>query len=43
MKILLSKQAFKKLKIISLSDKKHSVLIKNKLLLIKEKKVDLYQ
>jgi len=43
MKILLSKQAFKKLNIISISDKKHAILIKNKLLLIKEKKVDLYQ
>jgi len=43
MEIIFSKQSFKKLKNINISDKKYAVLIKNKLLLIKEKKINLYQ
>jgi len=43
MEIQLSKQAFKKLKIIKKSDYKYAKLIKDKLILIKNKKVRLVQ
>jgi len=43
MEILLSKQALKKLKIISKSDSKYASLIKKKLFLIRDSKVELVQ
>ena len=43
MKLILSKQALKKLTIISKSDSNHASLIKKKLLLIRDKKIELVQ
>jgi hypothetical protein len=43
MNIVLSKQALKKLTIISKSDSSYASLIKKKLLLIRDKKIELVQ
>lgn len=43
MEIILSKQALKKLSIISKSDQEHASLIKKKLILISKKEVELVQ
>lgn len=43
MQIILSKQAFKKLTILSKSDTSYASLIKKKLILISDKKIELVQ
>ena len=43
MEIILSKQAYKKLSIISISDNKYAILIKKKIFLIRDKNIELYQ